>query len=50
MPYEIRKSPRSDKPFLIVRKSDGVIVGRSDDAKKAARSIAYRMAAETKKR
>lgn len=45
MPYKIvkRKGPR---PYKIIRKEDGKVVGSSTSKGKAQRSIGYRMEAE----
>ncbi len=47
MPYTIKKSKKGG--WDIVRKADGVVVGHSDNIKKAQASIGYRMSGEKKK-
>jgi hypothetical protein len=47
MPYTIRKSTIGGKKlYLIVRKTDGKVVGRSTTAAKAGASIGFRMRGE----
>jgi hypothetical protein len=47
MPYRIVKRGKT-KPYKIIRKEDGVVVGSSSSLAKAKRSIGYRMGAEHK--
>lgn len=49
MPYLIKKG-KGKKPFLIVNKQTGKVVGHSDSRAKAARSIGYRMEGESIKK
>lgn len=47
MPYEIRKG-KGKKPYEIVRKADGKVVGTSTSAGKAYASVQHRMSGEKK--
>ena len=51
MPYTIRKSKnkKDPRPWKIVRKDTGVVVGTSKTRKDAIGSIAHRMDAEKRK-
>lgn len=48
MPYDIIHEAGIARPWKIVRKSDGVTVGRSATRAQAGRSIGYRMQSEGK--
>lgn len=48
MPYRLVKRT-GKKPWKIIRKADGKVVGSSTSKAKAARSIGYREGAEKKK-
>lgn len=50
MPYEIKEVRGSKKPFKIIAKDTGKVVGESDTREKAERSIGYREAGENKPR
>lgn len=49
MPYEIREDRNSPRPFKIVRKDDGKVVGSSQTRAKAESSIKHRMGGEKKR-
>lgn len=49
MPYEVKEIRGSKKPFKIINKVSGEVVGESDTMEKAQRSVGYRNAGEEKK-
>lgn len=49
MPYEVRVDRRRVRPYKIVDSSSGKVVGTSTSKRKAAASIAHRLAGESAK-
>lgn len=49
MPYEVKKIGNGPKPWKIIAKDTGKVVGESDSKEKADRSVGYREAGDNKK-